>query len=143
MSEKENLILSDKQIIPNDEYIFSIIGEKKILWQCIMNYAFENYKDISGSWNYYNDGKQWLFKLLQKKKTIFWAGILKDTFRISFWFGDKAEPLIESSELPQTIKNDFRSARKYGKIRSVSIKMNDHSDVDNALKLISIKNKIK
>ncbi|MDO9339731.1 MAG: DUF3788 family protein [Bacteroidales bacterium] len=143
MSEKENLVLSDKQIAPTDDYIFSIIGEKRILWQSIMNYASENYKDISGSWNYYNDGKQWLFKLLQKKKTILWAGILKDTFRITFWFGDKTEPLIKSSDLPQTIKDDFKTAKKYGSIRSVSIKMNDQSDVDNVLKLIAIKHKMK
>ncbi len=143
MSEKENLVLSDKQIAPTDDYIFSIIGEKRILWQSIINYASENYKDISGSWNYYNDGKQWLFKLLQKKKTILWAGILKDTFRITFWFGDKTEPLIESSDLPQTIKDDFKTAKKYGSIRAVSIKMNDHADVDNVLKLIAIKHKIK
>jgi hypothetical protein len=143
MSEKENLILSDKQIIPNDEYIFSIIGDKKSLWQSIMNYASENYKDISGSWNYYNDGKQWLFKLVYKKKTIFWAGILKDTFRITFWFGDKAEPLIEGSNLPELIKDDFKTARKYGSIRGVSIKVHEQADVDNVLKLIEIKHKIK
>ena len=67
MDENEVLVLSDKQINPTDEYIFSIIGEKRIYWQDIMKNAFENYKDISCSWKYYNDGKQWLFKLVQKK----------------------------------------------------------------------------
>jgi len=143
MSEKEVFILSDKQIIPTDDYIFSILGEKRILWQSVMNYASENYKDISGSWNYYNDGKQWLFKLLQKKKTIFWAGILKDTFRITFWFSDKAESMIDSSDLPQTIKDDFKTAKKYGSIRAVSVKVFDNADVDNVLKMIAIKHKIK
>ena len=143
MSEKENLILTDKQIIPDDNYIFSIIGDKKSFWLSIMNYATENYKDISGSWNYYNDGKQWLFKLVQKKKTIFWAGILKETFRITFYFGDKAESIIDESDLPQEIKDGFKTAKKYGSIRSVSIKVNDRQDVDNVLKLIVLKHKIK
>ena len=143
MTEKEDLILTDKQIIPTDDYIFSIIGEKKTLWQNIMSYASENYKDISGSWNYYNDGKQWLFKLVQKKKTIFWAAILKDTFRISFWFSDKAESMIYDSNLPQTIKDDFTKAKKYGSTRAVSIKLYDLTDVDNVLKMIVLKQKIK
>jgi hypothetical protein len=143
MSEKEVHILSDKNIIPTDDYIFSIIGEKRILWQSIMKYASENYKDISGSWNYYNDGKQWLFKLVQKKKTIFWSGILKDTFRITFYFGDKAQPSIESSDLPQSIKDDFKTSKKYGAIRAITIKVSDISDVDNILKLFAIKHKIK
>lgn len=143
MAEKENRVLSDKQIIPNDDYIFSIIGEKRILWQTIMNYLSENYKDISGSWNYYNDGKQWLFKLIQKKKTIFWASILKDTFRVTFYFGDKAETLIDASDLLQTIKDDFKNGKRYGKIRAVTLKMSDLSDVESVKTLVVIKMKIK
>ena len=143
MAEKENLVLSDKQIIPNDDYIFSIIGDKKILWQSIMNHVSENYKDISGSWNYYNDGKQWLFKLVQKKKTVFWIGILKDTFRVTFYFGDKAETLIDESDLSQTIKDNFKNGKRYGKIRAISLKMSDSSDVESVKKLVAIKMKIK
>jgi hypothetical protein len=143
MSEAEKFMLSDKLIRPTDDYIFSIIGDKKGLWHSIMNYSSENYKDISGSWNYYNDGKQWLFKLVRKKKTVFWIGILENTFRVTFYFGDKAESLIENSDLPQLIKDDFKTARKYGLIRPVSIKMNDQADVSNVLKLIDIKFRIK
>ena len=137
------MMLSDKSIIPTDDYIFSLIGAKKTHWQRIMNHVSENYKDSSGSWNYYNDGKQWLYKHVQKKKTIFWAAILTDTFRITFYFGDKAEPVIESSDLPQNIKEGFRTAKRYGLIRPVSLLINDNTDVDNVVKLISIKNKIK
>ena len=136
-------MLSDKQIIPTDDNIFSIIGEKKFLWKKLMNYVSENHKDMSGSWNYYNDGKQWLFKMVQKKKTIFWAAVLKDTFRVTFYFGDKAEPLIDASELPGNIKDDFKNGKRYGKIRAVSLKMSDLSDVESVKKLIQIKLKIK
>jgi len=143
MEDKEKIMLSDKQVIPTDEYIFTIIGDKKKLWQSIMSYATENYKDSSGTWNYYNDGKRWLFKFIQKKKTIFWISILEDTFRVTFWFPDKAEPVIENSDLPPGLKNEFKSAKKYGSTRSVTIKMNKSEDVDNVLKLIAIKNMIK
>lgn len=143
MPEKEKHILSDKTLIPTDDYIFSILGNRKELWQSIITYAIENIKNTSGTWNYYNDGKQWLFKMVQKKKTIFWGGILQDTFRITFYFGDKAEPIIEASDLPTDIKSGFKNAKKYGAIRPVSIKVFEHSDVENVLKLIVIKNKIK
>jgi hypothetical protein len=143
MPEKEVHILSDKEIIPTDDYIFSNLGNKKELWKSITTYATENYKDTSGTWNYYNDGKQWLFKMVQKKKTIFWAGILQDTFRITFYFGDKAESVIETSDLPSAIKDGFKTAKKYGAIRPISIKVFEYSDVENVLKLIVIKQKIK
>jgi len=143
MGEKEIYILSDKQVDPTDDYIFSVLGDKKLLWQSIMKYASENYKDISGSWNYYNDGKQWLYKLVQKKKTIFWSALLTDTFRVTFYFGDKAEPLIDASDLQQVVKDDFKSGKRYGKIRAISIKMKDSSDLDTVKKLIDIKTRLK
>jgi hypothetical protein len=143
MAEKDFLKLSDKNIIPTDDYIFSILGDKKNHWQSIMTYISHDYDDASGTWNYYNDGKQWLFKMVRKKKTIFWGGIFEDTFRITFYFGDKAEPVIEASDLPHDIKEGFRTAKRYGAIRPISIKVYEHSDVENVLKLIIIKNKIR
>jgi hypothetical protein len=143
MAEKEELILSDRQVVPDDEYIFSILGDKRIFWQDIISFAANNYKDISGDWNYYNDGKQWLYKLTQKKKTIFWGAMHKDTFRITFYFGDKVEPLLENSELPLKIKEDFKVSKRYGSIRSISQKIFSASDVENVKKLIAIKIKLK
>jgi hypothetical protein len=143
MAEIDKLVLSDKSIVPTDEYIFSFLGDRKVLWQAIMSHIAESYKDAAGSWNYYNDGKQWLYKLVQKKKTLFWGGVLPGTFRITFYFGNKAEPIIEGSDLPQFIKDGFKTAKRYGLIRPVSIKVNDESDVENVIKLIAVKSKIK
>ena len=143
MAEKEEMILSDRTVMPTDDYIFSILGEKKILWQNIISYATDNFKDISGVWNYYNDGKQWLFKLTQKKKTIFWGAMLKDTFRITFYFGDKVEPLLGNSDLPLKMKDDFKTSKRYGKIRPVSLKIFSAPDAESVKKLIAIKIKLK
>jgi hypothetical protein len=143
MAEKEEMILSDRTVMPTDDYIFSILGEKKILWQNIISYATDNFKDISGVWNYYNDGKQWLFKLTQKKKTIFWGAMLKDTFRITFYFGDKVESLLGNSDLPLKIKDDFKTSKRYGKIRPVSLKIFSAPDAESVKKLIAIKIKLK
>jgi Protein of unknown function (DUF3788) len=143
MAQKESLLLSDNSIIPTDEYIFSIIGDKKKFWESIMSYMRDNYKDSSGGWNYYNDGKRWLFKMIFKKKTTFWISVVEDTFRVTLWFSDKAEALINESNLPQSIKDEFRSSKKYGAIRAVTIKINTTIDVDNVLRLIAIKTNLK
>jgi len=143
MSEKENILFSDKNIKPTDELIFSIIGDKKELWRTLMNHMNDNYKDSSGEWNYYNDGEKWLFKMLRKKKTVFWIGMLEDTFRVTFWFSDKAESMINESNLPDSIKDEYRSSKKYGAIRAVTVKIVERADIDNVVILISIKQKIK
>jgi hypothetical protein len=145
MTLKGNIVLSDPLVKPDEKIIFSVIGEKKILWQEIMNYLRSNYPDAAGDWNFYKDGKQWLFKMVQKKKTIFWSGLFEDedTFRITFYFGDKAEPVIDSSDLPQRIKSEFKTSKRYGAIRAVSTVMRDLSDVEIVKKLVSIKTKLK
>jgi hypothetical protein len=143
MSEAENNLLNDKEIYPSDSYIFSIIGDKQIFWRSIMIYMHDNYKDSEGKWNYYNDGKRWLFKMVHKKKTVFWAGILNDTFRVTFYLGDKAETIIQNSDLPRSTKEEFRTAKKYGSIRPVSFVIKDKTDAGNVLKMIGLKSKLK
>jgi hypothetical protein len=143
MAENEKTILSNKSVVPTDDFIFSIIGERKVHWLRIMNYLSENYPDASGSWNYYNDGKQWLFKYVRKKKTIFWASLLIDTFRITFYLGNKAEPVIENSDLPKSVKEEFKTAKRYGLIRPVTFIIRNEEDVDNVLKMIVLKIKLK
>ena len=100
MPENELLVLTDKLTLPTPELLSSILGEKSLWWDQIVNSVKADYKEVSEVWRYYNDGKQWLFRLMQKKKTICWIGVLKDTFKVSFYYGDKAESLIESSDLP-------------------------------------------
>lgn len=143
MDEREKLVLGDKNIYPTVELLFSIIGDKKEIWKKTMDYAKENYHGYTEEWRYYNDGKQWLFKLQYKKRTIFWIGILRDTFRITFYFGNKAEPLIMNSDLSEKIKSDFASGERFGKIRPISIRVSGPPDLDNIYKLIDLKASIK
>lgn len=142
MSEKEKPVLSDKNVVPDEKLIFSIIGEKKKQWQSIIKYATENFKDASGTWNYYNDGKQWLYKFTVKKKTLFWAAILEGTFRITFYFGDKAEPVILKSDLPESVKQGFVKGLRYGKIRPISYRIDDVPDIETIYKIMEIKSKL-
>jgi hypothetical protein len=143
MTEKETFIFSNRDVKPTDRLIFSTIGDNKIFWQKIMKYVSDNYKDALGNWNYYNDGKQWLFKMVLKKKTIFWLAVMKDTFRVTFYFGDKAEPVIIASNLPESVKDDFLKGKHYGKIRAISTKITGQADVDTITRLIDIKAKLK
>lgn len=137
------IVLTDPSVKPNNDIVFPIIGDKSIFWQKIINYLYDNYNDISEEWNFYNDGKSWLFRTLRKKKTVFWIGVLKDTFRIAFWFGNKAEAIIEQSDLPESIKISYRNAKKYKIGRSISIILKSPSDAENAIKLVDLKLKLK
>jgi len=143
MAGTDDMVLGDRSIFPTEELIFSTIGDKTILWQKIMSYAHENYEDVAEEWRYYNDGNQWLFKLTRKKKTIFWLGLLRDTFRITFYFGDKAEPLIRSGDLPVEVKDNFMKAHRFGTLRPITMRISGTADAEIICKLIDIKLKLK
>lgn len=138
----EPLVLTDPNVQPTDELISSIIGKNNVYWQQIIKYLYDNHRDITEVWRFYNDGKCWLYRTLRKKKTIYWVGILKDTFRISFYMSDKAEALIEESTLSENIKEEFWNT-KGSKFRAVTVVMRSAEDLENILKLIEIKLKIK
>ena len=139
----EPIVLTDPNVKPTDELVFSIIGENSVYWEQLVDYLYENHFDISEEWRFYNDGKSWLYRALRKKKTLYWIGVIKDTFRISFWFGDKAEPVIEASLLPEKIKEEFRNAQRYGKIRAISIEIHSEEDLQNVILLLELKIKMK
>jgi len=136
-------ILSDKNVVPDDKLLASHLKDKMNLWLKLLHEISGKFSSTSGSWNYYNDGKSWLFKMVQKKKTLFWAGLHEDCFRVTFYFGDKAEPVLNDSDLPQSLKDDFKIAKRYGAIRAITMKIMNNEDLDIVFKLSEIKSKLK
>ena len=135
----EPKVLSEESVEPNEELIFSIIGEKELLWKQMMSYLYDNHTDISGIWKYYKDGKSWLLRIMKKKKTICWIRILDDTFRVAFWFAEKLEPIILDSDLPDKLKLEYKNAKSFNKSRCIYIDMKDSEDLPNVKELIDIK----
>ena len=139
----EPIVLIDPTVQPSEELIYSIIGENSVYWERIVDQLYEHHTDITEEWRFYNDGKAWLYRALRKKKTVYWIGVIKDTFRISFWFGDKAESTLLASSLPETIKEEFRNAKRYAHSRCISIEMSSPEDLQNVFALIELKIKLK
>jgi hypothetical protein len=137
------IVLTDPTITPNDELVFSIIGDKRLLWQKISEYLYTRHKDISEVWRFYNDGKCWMFRYLKKDKTICWIGVLENTFRVGFWFGAKAEPIVLSGDLPEHIKEEFKNAKKTKIGSGIGIVVNNQVDVETVIKLMELRIKIK
>ncbi len=135
----DKLILTDKNQYPTEEIIFSHIGKTKKHWDSIFNYIHTEYPQFSELWKYYNDGKSWLLKVTKKSKTIFWLSIISNSFRITFYFGDKAESAIMESTISDTLKKQFKEGKRFGKIRGLTLLMNDKQNVEFVKELILIK----
>lgn len=132
--------LNDKMLKPNDELIFSIIGDVELLWKQTFSHLFSNRKDITVEWKYSDCGKYWVFIAQKKKNTIFRLRIFtKNSFSLAFPFGDKSEPAILQSKLSDHIKGDFINARRFNSTRYISIEVDDSGDLENVKKLIDLK----
>jgi len=138
----DEIILSDKNQFPTEKIIFSHIGKSKIYWESLFRYIHSNHPDISEQWKYYKDGKSWLLKVARKSETIFWLSLVQNTFRITFYFGDKAEPAVMKSIIPAKLKKQFKDGKRYGKIRGLTLLMNNKQNVEAVKELILIKIKI-
>ena len=139
----EEKVLTDKNQFPTDEVIFSYIGKSKIYWESIFQHIHINHPDFAEQWRYYNDGKAWLLKVTRKSKTIFWLSIYKDLFRITFYFCDKAEPTIMESSVSDQIKEQFKNGKRYGKIRGITLIIDNKKVIEYIKALITIKLSIK
>jgi hypothetical protein len=64
----EKPCLKDKNEYPNDEVLSRYLGEVKDVWDSFIDFLKEDYPEFSTEWRYYNDGKNWLFKITKKKK---------------------------------------------------------------------------
>jgi ABC-type uncharacterized transport system YnjBCD substrate-binding protein len=138
-SVKEKPVLSDKDLYPSPEVIHSYIGKNGPLWDNFFEYLHTNQPDISEEWRYYNDGKSWLLKVVRKKNTVCWVSLYDNTFRITFYFTDKAEEAILNSSIPDKLKKDFTEGKKFGKIRGVTIIFKTKKDLQSAIILLNIK----
>ena len=143
MGTIEKAVLSDPLLFPDETVLRSHIGEKLEWWNDLMDHTIQAYQAITPVWRYYNDGKQWLFRLLHKKDTIFWCSLVADTFRITFYFTDKFEPAIVQSQLPEEVKTGFLSSQRYGKLRAITIRIEKPGDLEVVKLLIPIKLMIK
>jgi hypothetical protein len=132
-------VLSNKTQFPTDEIISLYLGKTKDVWDSFFGYLHVNYPDITSEWRYYNDGKSWLMKNTLKKKTVFWLSVLKGTFRITFYFTDRAAKAIADSAIPAEMKKQFKDGKHYGKIRGLTVVFKYKKDIETAKALLAIK----
>ena len=138
----EKPCLKDENEYPDDSVLSNYLGEAMNAWSIFNDFIKDNYPLFSGEWRYYNDGKNWLYKVTKKKKTICWISIYHNMFKTTFYFPDKAEELITNSKLNQEHIDKFVNGKHYGKTRGLTIDIKKPADLDATKILIEIRDKL-
>jgi hypothetical protein len=58
---------------------------------------------------------------------------------VAFVFGDKGVDAVQDSNLPQSIKDELRNAKKYPEGRGIRLQVRNKTDVANIQTLVDIK----
>lgn len=135
----EKPVLTDKDLFPTEEIIFSHIGNTKKYWQELFNQLHSKYPEFTEQWRFYKDGNSWLLKITKKSKTILWVSVFKDHFKTAFYFGEKAEQKILSENISDQLKEQFKNGKKFGKIKEIIVTPSSDEDIANVFSLIELK----
>ena len=133
-------ILKDKEEFPTIENLANHLSEKDLLLyqqllESIHEYSFQE------DWNYYNDGHNWLSKILFKKKNLGWISIWETGVKVTVYFGERVWPQLVANELFSKLEANDASIQKSGKLNAVLIQ--DEESLQVAVALINLKKTIK
>lgn len=135
-------ILKDKEEFPTIENLANHLSEKDLLLyqqllESIHEYSFQE------DWNYYNDGHNWLSKILFKKKNLGWISIWETGIKVTVYFGERVWPQLVANELFSKLEANEASIQKSGKLNAVLIPIQDEESLQVTVALINLKKTIK
>ncbi len=139
----EELALTDKNIYPTEEVVFSHIKKSKTNWNAVFKYIQTNHPELNEEWRYYNDGKSWLLKVTLKTKTIFWLVVLSNSFQITFYFSEKTVQSFSKHTISKTLDEKIKESKKVGKSTALTFLMNDKTNLELVKEAIELKIKTK
>ncbi len=134
----EKQVLSDADVYPSENVIFSHLGKARPHFSSLMDFNNSVHPDFVERWRYYNDGKRWLLNISKKKKTVFWLSVGEGFFRTTFYLNSKAEQSIIDSKIPEPLKKQYlkTSGKKF---RAISLVIKAKKDIEVYKGLLELK----
>lgn len=136
----EKLVLVEKNTIPNDPLIMSIMKDSYPFYEQIFSYFKSRIPNSHTEWKYYGKKNGWLLKHIDENRNMFFLVIYEDYFKISFTFKDKTvSDILTSDKVSNNVKSCFDNAKKYVEGTTILFTVKSKSDVDDAIQLINYK----
>ena len=134
---------TDKTVKPDNDLISSALGNTMVYWKDLMEYISGHFNEITLEWRFYTDAKSWLLPVAVKKKNLAWIVVYEGYFRVSFWFGNKLDGIVEKSGLPEKVLEEYRRAKQSKMGRGILITVISKTDLDHVKQLLEFKSNIK
>ncbi len=139
----ETILLRDPNVLPDNEILRGLLGNSFKAFSSLMDTLSSPEWGIVANWNYYNDGKAWLCKMVHKKKTVFWLSVWDGCFKTSFYFTEKNCAGLFDLGIDQDIIEDFNKNKPIGKLLPLVFVIRSEEQLHNLIKVIGYKKSIK
>lgn len=134
-------ILKDKNIFPSNEVLADVLEASFPAFETFS--ASAETAGLTLEWNYYNDGKVWLCKVLSKKKNLAWLVVYQNYFRTTSYFTEKHLDRIADMEINGKHQRGILPAKPSGKLIPMSVVITEKEQVKDALSMILFKKGLK
>ena len=136
----ETQFLKDPLVEPDNKVLEAALGKHYTLFTEFEKKIAE--QDLVLEWNYYNDGKSWLCKILHKKKNYGWLSVWNTGFRITFYFPEKAINGVYELDISDDIKTAAKETKQVGKSHPVMLLIKTKKIMNDAIKILEYKRKL-
>jgi hypothetical protein len=137
----EELLLTNPDIFPENDVLDNILGKQYKCYQKLVEKLNENKLTIE--WNYYKDGKSWLCKITNKKKTVCWLSIKNTGINMGFYFTEKNINGVKELEIDEKIKEMANNTKNVGKLLPIIFVIDNNNKINEAIKIVEYKMKLK
>jgi len=131
--------LTDKTKRPDDDILKAALGKTFQIWRGIRKEIEKEIFPLTEEWKYYGGKSGWNLKIFHKKRNLFFIAPYNNYFQIAFIFGDKAAAEIEKSNMPESIKEELKNAKKYTEGRGLRLVIKKKKDAEILPGLVKIK----
>ena len=135
--------LKDPDVIPVNEVLQPVLGETFPVYKNLIEIITSENFGLEPQWNYYNDGKAWLCKVVFKKKTVFWLSVWNGYFKVAFYFTEKQMAGIEALPIDEKIKGAFSLAKPIGKLLPMVFTITSENQIQDIFTVVAFKKSLK
>lgn len=132
-------VFPEKSQQPSSADLYSVLGSAASMLQEIENYLGAGGHNPGHEWKFYSKAAGWTVAVKAKDRTVFHLLPGEDSFTVVFTLGKHAVDACVGLELPENITQLIANARVYAEGRSFRFEVSTSSDVEIAIKLISVK----
>ena len=136
-------LLRDQNTLPTKDVLEHILGESYFVYNELTEIVTSTKFGLVTEWRFYNDGKAWLYKAIYKKKTIFWLSVWDKYFKLGFYFTEKTGKGIAELDIEEKIKEEFNHSKSFGKLIPLAIKMIRKEQIEDVLRIVEYKKRLK